>query len=380
MSPPEHTSLATNRTIELAYAAGQPLARGVIAGVMLGLRDQGAWSYRLAAAADGPPTIRPAADVVLSCEAGDGTLGPVLPVVRLSCRGAATVSLSIYRGAVMRLAIDHLTAGGVESFAFAVTRRLSEAEAWAADFRTMVDGTSADQVWLPAEQGGRADRSLIEWLSGLPALTGVITPTDIDGLRVVEACREAGLRVPADVAVIGAGNDEVLCEISDTSLSSIDLGPGRLGQEAARLLISLTKHRKNPLPSQPFAVPPLRVVERESTDTFDTGDAVVAAALRIMRRQIADAPSPQQLAQMVGLSWASLERRMKRAIGRSIHGEQLRVRIAGATRLLTESDLPIRDVATAAGFGSVQYMSTVIKRHFGLTPAQLRGTRDRRRG
>jgi LacI family transcriptional regulator len=336
----------------------------------------------LAATDPGLQTTGPAADAVLSCLVGDGVHQPVLPVVRLSAcegaRGAATISLAIDRAAVVRLAIDHLAAGGVESFAFATTRPLPEADAWAADFRSMVDDGSADQVWLAAEQGGRANQSLIEWLGGLPALTWIITPTDIDGLRVVEMCREAGLRVPADVAVIGVGNDEVLCEIGDAPLSSIDLGLGRLGQEVARILTTMAAPSKKPPASPMIAIPPLRVVDRESTDTFDSGDAVVAAALRIMRRQIADAPSPQQLAQMVGLSRASLERRMKAAIGRSIHGELLRLRIAEASRLLTESDLPIRDVAAAAGFGSVQYMTTVVKRQFGLTPAQLRGTAEHR--
>jgi LacI family transcriptional regulator len=384
MSPPENTILSTERTIELAYDPSHPVARGVIAGVMQGLRDRGGWTCRLAAGDDQPPTTRPAADAVLSCLVGDGVHQPVLPVVRLSAcegaRGAATISLAIDRAAVVRLAIDHLSAGGVESFAFAATRPLPEAEAWATDFRSMVDHGSADQVWLPAEQGGHAAHSLVEWLGGLPALTGIITPTDIDGHRVVEMCRQAGLRVPADVAVIGVGNDEVLCEISDAPLSSIDLGLGRLGQEVARILTTMAAHSKKPPASPMIVIPPLRVVDRESTDTFDSGDAVVAAALRIMRRQIADAPSPQQLASMVGLSRASLERRMKASIGRSIHGELLRLRIAEASRLLTESDLPIRDVAAAAGFGSVQYMTTVIKRQFSLTPAQLRGTADRRRG
>jgi transcriptional regulator GlxA family with amidase domain len=37
-----------------------------------------------------------------------------------------------------------------------------------------------------------------------------------------------------------------------------------------------------------------------------------------------------------------------------------------------ETELPIRDVAAAAGFGSVQYMTTVMKQNSGLTPAKLR--------
>lgn len=75
MSPPENTTVSNGRTIELAFNPDQPVARGVIAGVMRGLRDPGGWSYYLAAADHGPPTTRPAAHVVLSCEVGDGMRG-----------------------------------------------------------------------------------------------------------------------------------------------------------------------------------------------------------------------------------------------------------------------------------------------------------------
>jgi LacI family transcriptional regulator len=382
MPPPETTTRSNDRAVDLAYDPGHPVARAVIAGVMQGLRERGGWTCRLAATDHGPDTPRSVADMVLTCEVGDGTRAPILPLVRLTPRASRhdAATISIDRAVVVRLAIDHLAAAGVETFAFATTRPIPDAKEWAADYRTSVDGSSADQVWLPAELGGRSGRTLIEWLGGLPALTGIIAPTDIDGLLLVDACRKAGLRVAADVAVVGAGNDELLCEITDPTLSSIDLGLGRLGQEAARILAAMPLHSNRSPATQTIVLPPFRVVDRESTDTFETGDAVVAAALRIMRGKIADAPSPQQLALMVGLSRASLERRMRAAIGRSIHGELLRLRIAAASRLLIETDQPIRDVAAAAGFGSVQYMTTVVKRHFGLTPAQLRGTADRRRG
>jgi LacI family transcriptional regulator len=382
MPPPETTTRSNDRTVDLAYDPGNPAARAVIAGVVQGLRERGGWTCRLAATDHGPHAPRSVADMVLTCEVGDGTRTPILPLVRLTPRAsrhdAATIVMD--RAVVVRLAIDHLAAAGVETFAFATTRPIPDAKEWAADYRTSVDGSSANQVWLPAELGGRSGRTLIEWLGGLPTLTGIIAPTDIDGALLVDACRKAGLRVAADVAVVGVGNDELLCEITDPTLSSIDLGLGRLGQEAARILAAMPTHSNRSFATQKIVLPPIRVVDRESTDTFETGDAVVAAALRIMRGKIADAPSPQQLARMVGLSRASLERRMRAAIGRSIHGELLRLRIAAASRLLIETDQPIRDVAAAAGFGSVQYMTTVVKRHFGLTPAQLRGTADRRRG
>jgi LacI family transcriptional regulator len=59
-------------------------------------------------------------------------------------------------------------------------------------------------------------------------------------------------------------------------------------------------------------------------------------------------------------------------IGRSIHEEFVRLRLAGLRRLITATDLPLKTVAARAGFPSVQYMTTFLHRHTGLTPARLR--------
>ena len=60
----------------------------------------------------------------------------------------------------------------------------------------------------------------------------------------------------------------------------------------------------------------------------------------------------------------------------------LHVRLNEARRLLTATDLPLREVAPRAGFRSVPYMTTLFRRHFGTTPAALRascrGCRGRR--
>jgi LacI family transcriptional regulator len=181
-----------------------------------------------------------------------------------------------------------------------------------------------------------------------------------------------GRQVPSEAAIVGVGNDELACEATRPTLSSVDVGLIRFGQEAARLLGLILDGSEADPAVRGMAVPPLRVVARQSTDALAVGDPLVAASLRELRQRLADPPTPAQLARLFGLSRASLERRLKTAIGRSIHGELLRLRVTEARRLLAETDLPIRDVAAAAGFGSVQYMTTVMKRQSGLTPAQLR--------
>ena len=66
-------------------------------------------------------------------------------------------------------------------------------------------------------------------------------------------------------------------------------------------------------------------------------------------------------------------------MGRSIHEEFVRQRLAGLRRLVTETDLPLKAIATRTGFRSVQYMTTFLHRHTGLTPARLRAL-ERGRG
>jgi LacI family transcriptional regulator len=65
-------------------------------------------------------------------------------------------------------------------------------------------------------------------------------------------------------------------------------------------------------------------------------------------------------------------------VGRSIHEEYIRLRLTATRRLITGSDLPLKTVASRSGFPSVQYMTTFVRRHTGLTPARLR-TLERRR-
>lgn len=57
---------------------------------------------------------------------------------------------------------------------------------------------------------------------------------------------------------------------------------------------------------------------------------------------------------------------------RSIHAEIRRVQVELAKRLLTTTNLPIKEVVKRVGISSVQYFSAVMRREAGKTPGQLR--------
>jgi len=126
-------------------------------------------------------------------------------------------------------------------------------------------------------------------------------------------------------------------------------------------------------------VPPISVVARTSTDTMATDDEAVLHALERLRADPWHRPDITGLAHEACVSRSTLENRFKAAVGRSIHEEFVRLRLAGLRRLVTDTDLPLKAIATRTGFRSVQYMTTFLHRHTGLTPARLRAV-ERGRG
>src|SRR5581483_8314894 len=78
--------------------------------------------------------------------------------------------------------------------------------------------------------------ALARWLESLPKPVGLMACNDDCGGQVMEACKLAGLPVPDAVGVIGADNDELVCNITGPPMSSIGIHFERAGYEAAQAL------------------------------------------------------------------------------------------------------------------------------------------------
>lgn len=301
--------------------------------------------------------------------------------------------------AIGRLGAEHLLACGFETLAFCGYPRTTTS-GWSEE-RAAAFAQACEKAGRPCHafmgRHGNARRwadlqgELTRWLTQLPKPLGLMACNDVRARHVLEACRTLGLRVPHDVAVIGVDNDEIICELTDPPLSSIDQAARRIGYEAAALLDRLmhaasdsTDRRRGGKPrrastvSQRIVLPPIGVVARASTDTLATSDPAVVETLHALRRTPWMRPAVEALAAAVGLSRTGLDARFKAAVGRSIHEEYIRLRLTATRRLITGSDLPLKTVASRSGFPSVQYMTTFVRRHTGLTPARLRALERRR--
>ena len=78
------------------------------------------------------------------------------------------------------------------------------------------------------------------------------------------------------------------------------------------------------------------------------------------------------VARQAGVSRRVLERQFVEMLGRAPAVEIRRVRLERAKNLLAETDLPIPDVAEAAGFGSPEYLAYALRAECGLAPLRFR--------
>jgi LacI family transcriptional regulator len=214
------------------------------------------------------------------------------------------------------------------------------------------------------------DDRVCRWLVALPRPLGMFTCNDLWGVQICELCRQAGLRVPEDVAILGVDNDDLLCDLARPSLSSVMVPAAAVGHGAAALLDRLL-HRGR-APKHPLLLPPTGVATRQSSDILAIQDPDVAAAVRVIRDHAHEPLHTRDVLDVVAVSRRSLERRFRRALGRGIGQEIRRCHVERARTLLATTDLPMPDVARLAGFGEGKQLSVVFRRETGSTPTGYR--------
>ena len=160
---------------------------------------------------------------------------------------------------VVRLALDHFRERGFRQFAFCgfagadySERRLGffQAQMAAAGLDVLAYQSTArnrDAGTMQREQSGlRHDEKLVGWIAQLPKPIGLMACNDIRAQQVLNACRLQGVVVPDEMAVIGVDNDELLCDLSDPPLSSVEPDTMQIGFEAAALLARMIEGARAP--------------------------------------------------------------------------------------------------------------------------------------
>jgi len=224
-------------------------------------------------------------------------------------------------------------------------------------------------------EGGRdAQGEIAAFLKRLEAPTALFACNDTTGLRATEIAGGLGLPVPESLAILGVDNEDILCELASPSLSSIQLDCEAIGYKAAARLDSILggprlAERDS---GTSLAVAPKEVVERESTRIFACEDQLVASAVTFIRAHAHEGIDVADVLAIVSASRRSLETRFRAAMGRSLHEEILRAKLAMAKRLLRDSDATIDRIAEASGFGALGRFHAAFREAEGVSPAEWR--------
>jgi LacI family transcriptional regulator len=215
--------------------------------------------------------------------------------------------------------------------------------------------------------------SMAEWLSGLPKPVALFAANDWEALAVAQACAQAGLSLPSDVSLLGAGDDRLICHLSSPELSSIKLPFARLGKDAATLLLHAIAGRRTPA-RIPAPAEPVTVIPRDSSADFGVANPLVRQALAHMNAHLPDPFTIASLLSAVGTSRPSLERTFKSELGKTPLVVLRGLRIERAKMLLSDTGLNNAEIAKRTGFSSNIRFVTVFRQLVGLPPAAYRET------
>ena len=283
---------------------------------------------------------------------------------------------------VGELAAEHLVERGFQQFAFYGLRGVAYSAVREEGFNGKLSaaGFRSEQLLMPPTYRAKSlqwrdqQRRLVKWLTQLPMPVGLFAVTDYRARQALDACRQVGVRVPQQVAVLGVDNEEVICAHVQPRLSSVARNNMQEGYHAAAMLDALT--RRKPVPSMEESIPPLGVVTRESTETVAFQDPRLCEAIDYLNMHIADPLGVQELASHVGVSRRWMEYAFRDALGESPYQYIRRRRLKLAQRLLEKDGrTKIYEIARQTGFSSAKQFSMAFSQEFGASPREYQRTR-----
>lgn len=275
-----------------------------------------------------------------------------------------------------RMAAEHFLTRGFRNFAFFGYRGVCWSDERFEGFRDklnesgygsslfLYDAQRLDSMWY------YDSIELTGWLRNLPKPIAIMACDDTQGNLLLNACNACGIRIPDEVAVIGVDNDEVLDNLSDPTLSSIDVDIEKGGYEAADMAVRMMKD-----PSyfgEDIVLRPVSVITRMSTSVFATRDREVVKALQFISKNIDFKISVPDILKEVPLSRRLLETRFKKVTGDTIYNYISRQRVERMAFLLLHSNDTVSEIAAKLDESEPKTLCRRFKTMLGCTPKEYR--------
>ena len=237
-------------------------------------------------------------------------------------------------------------------------------EAGFGDHFYLYDKQEIDNLWYYEAA------ELKKWLLSLPKPVAVMACDDNQGNALIEACNSAGVKIPSELSVIGVDNDEIICNLSHPTLSSIYVDIEQGGYETAQMAVRMI--RDPFFKGHDITLQPKKIVHRVSTSAYATTDKDVLTALQYIRQNLFKKLSVNDVLDQVPLSRRLLEIRFKKVIGESIYQYISKQRIGRFAELLLETNDSIQEIAYRLGENDAKSICRRFKELKGCTPSEWR--------
>lgn len=262
-----------------------------------------------------------------------------------------------------------------KNFAFYGNKNFLWSKGRAEGYRIEVEKLGGNYYYFESEyltnsQWSRSHIELNEWLSSLPKPVAVFACDDYFALQVAEMCKINDIDIPNEISLLGVDNDELICNISYPSISSIVTDDENIGYIAGKKLHTLIINKKN----IPFDIikKPIRIEQRQSTEKYNISNKYITKIIEYLEKEYTSDTSIDELAQIVPLGRRTLEKQFKETMGTTIYQFILDKKIEYLSNELLTTQKSLLDIAIEAGFNDVRNAYRIFKKNTGYTPLNFR--------
>ena len=213
-------------------------------------------------------------------------------------------------------------------------------------------------------------REFEEWLKELPKPCGVFAVHDPLGRFLCGTCSALGIEIPHEVAVIGANDDPLVCNLTYPTLSSVSIPWDALGERLGRAMEELLKNPQIDYPA--VRISPTGVSLRHSANYLAVEDPILRRAMSYLTERMQEAITVGSLCYDLRIARRTLERRFREYFKYTPWDMLCRLRVNRAKQLLAETNHSVALVSELCGFNDAERMTVVFNRILGQSPSSFR--------
>ena len=214
---------------------------------------------------------------------------------------------------------------------------------------------------------------IARWLKALPKPCAILAACDDRAYEIIDVCREAGIKIPAEVGVLGVNNDPLLCENSKPKLSSVQpdfMEEGRLAAEILERMMASRSRSSSTLPLHLVGVK--TIVHRESTFPLSNTGKLVQKALAFIDANAARKITVIDVVRHLKVSKSLANLRFRELQHETIHDAIVRARLEEVRRRLVSTRDTIEKISGDCGWLSANSLKNLFKRRFGKPMREFR--------